>query len=130
MINKRRFILTGQLPFPAFQKQPRRWRSRLRGRSGRRGLCRLWCAPGAAGEGVVHDGAKDSSRCHVFDLVPFRAGETHVGEALATGEDDTSVLVVPGVIFILSQDGKLNSGLCNFRFFVSLIVHSSSYPLS
>jgi hypothetical protein len=35
---------------------------------------------------------------HVFDLVPFRAGEAHAGKALAARENDPAVLVVPGIV--------------------------------
>ena len=64
--------------------------------------------PGATGQGVVRDGAGDGTRFHVLDLVPFRAGEAYAGPALAAGEDDATIPVVPGVVFVLPQDGELD----------------------
>ena len=63
---------------------------------------------GAAWQGVVYYGAGDGSGLHVFDLVPFRAGEAHAGEPLPAGKDNATVSVIPGVVFILLQDGDLN----------------------
>ncbi len=63
---------------------------------------------GAAGKGVVYDGAGNSSRCLILDFIPFGAGEAHAGEALAAGENDAPILVVPGVAFILTEDGELS----------------------
>lgn len=71
------------------------------------GVCNgplLW----AAGHGVVRDRPRDCSRFHVFDVVPFRAGEADPREALAARKNDPFVLVVPGVVFILPENGELD----------------------
>ena len=71
------------------------------------GLVNDGALPGAAGEGVVGDGAGDVATFHVFDGLPFGAGKTHPGEPFACRENDTAVLVIPGVGLILAKDREL-----------------------
>ena len=72
-----------------------------------------------AGEGVIQDRAADGAGCHVLDVFPADlfvgasafafAGEADAGEALAGGEHNAAVLVVPGVAFVLLHHGELHA---------------------
>lgn len=42
------------------------------------------------------------------DFFPFGAVDANAVEAFAAGEDDVAALVVPGVVFVLLEDGKLH----------------------
>lgn len=72
---------------------------------------------GFAGEPGVDDGAGDGfAGGEVFDVFPADGmflirftRKTDAGESLTAGEDDAAVLVVPGVVFILAQNGELDA---------------------
>lgn len=72
---------------------------------------------GAAGEGVVGDGAFYGALGEVLDVFPAGdacfgvafAGEADAGESFADGEDDAACLVVEGFFFVLAHDGELDA---------------------
>lgn len=44
----------------------------------------------------------------ILNVIPFRSGETHAGEAFASCKDDAAVLVVPGILLVLPQHRNRN----------------------
>src|SRR5687767_11158307 len=65
--------------------------------------------PWPAGKKVFGDLAFDCAGLHLFDFVPFGAGEADAGEAFAAREDDAPAAVIPGVVLVLAQDGELDA---------------------
>jgi len=46
---------------------------------------------------------------HVLDFVSLRPGEPDAGQPVTTSEADTAVSVIPRVVLVLAQDGKLDA---------------------
>ncbi len=72
-----------------------------------------------AWQGVIDDGARHGAGGHVLDVLPAVllggttafafAGEADAGEALAIGEHDATIHVVPCVTFVLLHHGELHA---------------------
>ena len=75
----------------------------------KRGLVFDGALAGAAGQEIFGHFAFDYAEFHVLDFIPLRAGEADAGEAFAACEDDASAAVIPGVVFVLAQNGELDA---------------------